>query len=401
MKLYDVVIIGGGPVGSRVAQELSGMGHKVLVLERKEGPGKKVCCTGIVSQECVRSFAVDEGPILRRVNSARLISPSGKVLRLQRREIQACILDRQAFDEAMVHRAQETGTEYVFSAPAKTLEVSSDRVRIETLRQGGGVKSDARVAVIACGFNSRLVERLGLGSINHFVMGAQAEVATPTLDGMELYFGQKIAPGFFAWLVPTSPSRARVGLLCHRSPALYLKKLMNSLAAQGKIASTEAELSYGRVPLKSLARTYYDRLLIVGTAAGQVKPTTGGGIYYGLLCADMAANTLHQALDSDALSARGLANYERQWQKRLGQELKKGHRVRKFYEGLSDQEIDRLFDVIEARDIANILLRDGNVSFDWHSGSLLRMLGGVAISKVTKTVKSPLHFRRGNKNPKL
>jgi len=401
MKLYDVAIIGGGPVGSRVAQGLSGMGHKVLVLERKDSPGKKVCCTGIVSQECVRSFAVDERLILRRVNSARLISPSGKVIKLQRQEIQACILDRQAFDVAMVHRAQEAGTEYAFSAPAKTLEVSSDRVTIETLRQGKEVKSDARVAVIACGFNSRLVERSGRGSINHFVMGAQAEVATPALAEMELYFGQKIAPGFFAWLVPTSPSRARVGLLCHRNPGPYLKNLINSLAAQGKIASTEAELSYGRVPLKPLARTRYDRLLIVGTAAGQVKPTTGGGIYYGLLCADMAANTLHQALDSDALSARGLANYERQWQKRLGQELKKGYRVRRFYERLGDQEIDRLFDVIEARDIATTLLRDGNVSFDWHSGSLLRILAGVAISQAAKTARSPLHSREGIKNPKL
>ncbi len=225
----------------------------------------------------------------------------------------------------------------MFNSPVRNLEVGNDKVRIQTLRQEEGLDFDARVVVIASGFNSWLVEGLGLGRISHFIVGAQAEVETVPLDEMEIYFGEEIAPGFFAWLVPTSPLKARVGLLSRHSPGLYLKRLMASLVAQGKIVSAEAELSYGGVPLKPLARTYYNRRLVVGTAAGQVKPTTGGGIYYGLLCADIAANTLHQALNNNDLSARGLANYEREWKKKLGQELKMGYRIRKFYEHLNDR----------------------------------------------------------------
>jgi digeranylgeranylglycerophospholipid reductase len=364
--LYDVAVIGGGPVGSRVASRLAGMGHRVVVLEQKERAGEGVCCTGIVSQECTRTFAIEDDLILREVVSATLFSPSGKALRLERPDTRACILDRPAFDNALARRAQDKGAEYVFSSRANNLEVGSDRVKIETLRQGKRTRFEARAVVIASGFNSRLVEELRLGSISHFFAGAQAEVETAPLDEMEVYFGEEIAPGFFAWLVPSSLSRARVGLLARQRPGHYLRKLISSLAIQGKIASAEAELSYGRVPVKPLARTYFERLLVVGTAAGQVKPTTGGGIYYGLLCADIAAETLKQALASNDLSAKGLASYERAWQKKLGGELKKGYRVRKFYERLNDPQIDRLFDTIDAEGMAQVLLGDSKVSFDWH-----------------------------------
>ena len=93
---------------------------------------------------------------------------------------------------------------------------------------------------------------------------------------------------------------------------------MSSLQAQGRIASSEAGISHGGIPLKPLPRTYGERLVVVGDTAGLVKPTTGGGIYYGLLSADMAADTLHRALKANDLSAKSLASYEREWKNRLG-----------------------------------------------------------------------------------
>ena len=186
-----------------------------------------------------------------------------------------------------------------------------------------------------------------------------------------------------------------MGLLSRRSPGLYLKKLMSSLLAQRKITSAEAELSYGRVPLKPLARSYSDRVLVVGTAAGQVKPTTGGGIYYGLLCADIVVNSLHQALAGDTLSAKNLANYEREWKKRLGQELKVGYWARKFYELLGDRQVDRILDIIKSNGIDKALLEADDLSFDWHGRVVLRLIGHQALSKVIEAVKLP--FSSGGK----
>jgi len=218
-------------------------------------------------------------------------------------------------------------------------------------------------------------------------------VETIGINETEVYFGREVAPGFFAWLVPTSPPRALVGLLSRRRPGFYLRKLMSSLLAQGKIASTEVELSYGGILLKPLARTYSDRLVVVGGAAGQVKPTTGGGIYYGLLCADIAANSLHRALKSNDLSAKSLANYERQWKRKLGRELKVGYWARKFYEHLSDGQIDRIFDIIKSNGIDQALLKADDLSFDWHGEVVLRLLAHRALSKAIGVVKAP--FRTG------
>jgi len=391
--LYDVVVIGGGPAGSYAAYKLAGMGYEVVVVEQKERLGELVCCTGIISQECVSSFAIDDSVILRWVNSARLFSPSGRsLIWLWRQETQACIVDRAAFNVAMVSRAQGKGVEYVLNSPVRGIEVRDNRVRVEAARQGEGLNFEARAVIIATGFGSPLVKGLGLGKVGDFVMGAQAEVETIGVDEVEVYFGQEVAPGFFAWLVPTSSQRALVGLLSRRSSGLYLRKLMSFLLAQGKIASVEVKPCYRGIPLKPLPRTYSGRLMVVGSAAGQVKPTTGGGIYYGLLCADMATNNLHRALRSNDLSAKSLANYERDWGRKLGQELKIDYWARKFYERLSDRQIDRIFDIIKSNGIDDALLKADDLSFDWHGKVVLRLIGHRAISKAIEAMKIPFHL---------
>jgi digeranylgeranylglycerophospholipid reductase len=146
--------------------------------------------------------------------------------------------------------------------------------------------------------------------------------------------------------------------------------------------------------LKPLPRTYGDRLLIVGDAAGQVKPTTGGGIYYGLLCADIAANTLHQALESDALSAMSLSSYEREWKQRLGRELKIGYWTRKLYERLNDGQVDKLFDIMQSNSIAEALLKEEKLSFDWHGEAILRVLAHSAVSKALGVMRVPFRLTK-------
>lgn len=162
---------------------------------------------------------------------------------------------------------------------------------------------------------------------------------------------------------------------------------------QGQIASTEAKISYGGIPLKPLNRTYTERLIVVGDAAGQVKPTSGGGIYYGLLCAEIAAGTLHEALESGDLSANSLARYERRWKQKLGRELKTGYWARKLFEHLSDRQIDRIFDTVKANGIDKALLEAKNLSFDWHGKAILKLIGYKVVSEAIDLVKLP--FRAG------
>lgn len=391
--MHNVIVVGGGPVGSYLAYRLADMGYEVVVLERKEKIGDRVCCTGIIGRECARDFPLADNVVLRQANSARLFSPCGRAQRVWRQEPQAFIIDRPAFDQDMADRAKGKGVSYVLGSLVSQVRVDNKRIVVEATHQGEAFRFEAKVAIIASGFGLRLTERLGLGQVSDFVAGARAEVVT-NVDEVEVYFGQSVAPGFFAWLVPTSSHRALAGLLSRRSPGAYLKNLLSSLKAQGKIDSTEVKLSYGGIPLKPLSRTYADRMLVVGDAAGQVKPTTGGGIYYGLLCADIAANVLHQGLKSDNLSARYLAKYEREWKRRLGRELAIGYWARKFYERLSDSQIEKMFDIITATGMDKALSEAEDLSFDWHGEVVLRLLRQRAVAKAIDATKMPISLRR-------
>jgi len=394
--LYDVAIIGGGPVGSRVADRMAGMGYHAVVLEQKESLGGPVCCTGIISRECVDTFGIDESVILRKANSARIYSPSGRLLSIRRRDFQACIVDRPAFNSALAERARSRGVEYVLGTTVTDLMVESDGVSIQAARWGEENADcyQARAVVIATGSDLKMAHRMGLAELGDFVTGIQAEVATVGVDEVEVYLGSQITPDYFAWLVPTRPQKGLVGLLSRRSPWLYLKEFIASLCSQGKIAPADPEFSYGLIPLKPVERSYGERFIVVGSAAGQVKPTTGGGIYYGLLCADIAAESLHRALYEGDLSARNLARYEKAWRNRLGRELRIGHWARRFYEFLSDAQIERLFDITIEEGIAEKMLGDGDISFDWHGKALLRLLGQKAVSRVVRMMKVPSSLSR-------
>jgi digeranylgeranylglycerophospholipid reductase len=251
----------------------------------------------------------------------------------------------------------------------------------------------ARAVVIACGFAPGLLWRLGLGTFGDSALGAQAEVEAPGTAEVAVYFGD-VAPGFFAWLVPTAPALARAGLLARKRPGDYLKRWLDSLAREGRIRSAAVNISYGGVPLKPLAHSFGTRMVVVGDAAGQVKPTTGGGIYYGLLCADIAAATLHRALVDDDLSAKRLAAYERAWRRKLGRELQTGYWARKLFESLSNRRIDRLFKLIEAGGIDEALLKAADLSFDWHGRTMLRLLKYQVIARTLKFGRLPFSFQK-------
>jgi len=394
---YDAVIIGGGPAGSQVAYRLAEAGYRVMVLERKENLAGPVCCTGIVSRRCVQAFAIPDHVIHREANGARLFAPGGTVLDVNREEPQVAILNRPAFNQAWANRAHAAGAEFLYATDVRRIETGKRLVTIESIRNWERLTLQARSVVVATGFGSQLADTLGMGASGDFVMGAQAEVATRGAEQVEVYAGSKIAPGFFAWLVPTSPGKALVGLLSRRHPPAYLRSLLTRLAAEGKIASASVPFTYGGVSLKTLPRTYGDRLLVVGTAAGQVKPITGGGIYFGLLCADAAATTLDRRLNEDDLSAVKLAAYERSWKRRLGRELRTGSVARRIFERLSDSQVDRIFALMVSSGLIEELRASPDLTFDSHADVVTRVFSQRLFAQALRTVQLPFHLRKGRR----
>ncbi len=391
--MLDVAVIGGGPVGSQLAYKLAMAGHHVMVFEKRAGIGEKPCCTGIISQECISTFNIPFEVVFRQVNSAKIFSPSGEYIRVQRPGAQAYIINRAVFDKYMAGKAQSLGVEYRLSSKIVNVISRNDSVLLEIEGEGEVRNREAQVAVLTTGFNSPLVKRLGFGQPSDFVAGAQAEVHSNGVDEVEVHFDQKLAQGFFAWLVPTAEGRCLAGLMSKKSPGYYLRSWLNDLAAQRKIIPDKHQILYGGIPLKPLSRTYNDRLLVVGDAAGQVKPTTGGGIYFGMLCADIAANTLHKAIQSRDFSASSLSSYEHDWRKKLNHELKREYVAHRIYQHLSNGQINALFVQIRSSGIVDSLLKE-NISFDRHGSLLLKVLKIGVMSQANRLLRFPLSLAR-------
>jgi digeranylgeranylglycerophospholipid reductase len=373
-QFYDVIIVGAGPAGSYIAYKLASLNYSVAVFEGKSAPGLDVCCTGIISTECFQSLDVGTDVILTKLNSARFFSPSGRYLRLQTEKIQAYVVNRSLLDKAIASKAQSQGAQYFFSSPVTDIIRKNDGIQAEALCSGAKEIFSARAVVLANGFKPKLPQKLGLGRIKNFLVGAQVEIEANNADEFEIYFGQEIAPGAFAWLVPTSVNKAYVGVLATSQAKLHLQEFLDNLFSQGRITSREVEIRQKAVPVGTLARSYGDRILVIGDAAGQVKPTTGGGIYFGHLGARIAVEVLDEALGSDNLTAGRLSRYQKRWKAKMGKELYRGHWARWAYTRLSDRQIEGIFSMVNSSGMIEDLLNSSNLSFDWHSRLILAML---------------------------
>ncbi|MDD5701637.1 MAG: NAD(P)/FAD-dependent oxidoreductase [Dehalococcoidales bacterium] len=382
--MLDVAVIGGGPVGSRLAFKLSSLGRRVAVLEKNASIGGKRACTGIISRECAARFAVPSHVIFRQLNSAKIFSPSGEYIRLYRPDTQACIVDRIHFDTVMAETAQSSGALYQLKSKAENIRFHQDRAVIEIDHEGQPRSLEAKIVVLATGFNAALVKRLGLGQPGYLVAGAQIEVGMEGTDEVEVYLDQKLAPDFFAWLAPTANGRALAGLMTRQSPGFRLREWLARLKSAGKVISEAGPIYYGGIPLKPLPRTSGERLIVVGDAAGQVKPTTGGGLYFGMLCADIAADVIQEALENRDCSAKMLSKYETEWREKLGHELKIEYTARRMYKKLSNPQIDRLVSAIKNTGLVDSLLLDDSLSFDWHGGLMLKALKAGVKSQVKR-----------------
>ncbi len=372
--MYNTAIVGAGPVGSYLASKLTLLGHKVIVFEKKQAAGQDICCTGIISKECHDLLSMCDQVAMRQANSAKFFTSSGRFIRLWRNEEVAYITDRASLDQALSNKAQATGADYNFSTQVTSIEFGTNCLFVKANGCSGEKVVEAQTVIIATGYGSDLPKNLGLGKINNFTIGAQAEVKINNVNEVEIYFDQKLFPGGFAWLVPTGDKKGLAGLMTRYKPELHLNQFLLNLKTQGKIESTDVNYSYAVIPLRPLPKTYTDRILVVGDAAGQIKPTTGGGIYYGIICANMAAKVLHQALISGDLSAERLSTYQKQWQSKLNRELTLGYWVQRLWTKLSNSHIEYLFNIAQKKHIPELITTAKNFPFDWHSQLLLQII---------------------------
>jgi flavin-dependent dehydrogenase len=284
---------------------------------------------------------------------------------------QAFVLDRALLELQLRRRAAEAGAEMVEGALVTRARVSTDVCETKVSGPDGARTYASRVLVVASGVNPGLLRQAGLGQPAKYMVGAHAEVEMDGVDETEVYFLSDVAPGAFAWLVPMAPGRVRLGVLSASLAAQVAGMFLARPGVRDRVRRQPLHIAQRPVPVAVSRRMHGERVLAVGDAAGQVKPTTGGGLYLGAMAAAAAAAVLAEALARDDLSARALSRYEAQWRSAFGGELRRGALARAVYSRLSAGLVDGVIELAARTGVAETLLRSPSFSFDRHSGALL------------------------------
>ena len=367
--MHDVAVVGGGPAGCYTAYQLAREGFDVLVLEKNGVCGQAPVCTGVVGVEAFEKFALPRDSILSEVKDIHFVSPSGKLVSFCPGAVQAYVVDRLTFNDGLRRLAMQGGAILREGVTCTDIHIEETHVELKTSPNGTRVR--ARAAVLACGHNPDLTKKLCLGVIPDHYEGAQAELHMEDLSATEIYVGRNVAPSSFAWAVKLKDSKARVGLVTKRRASHFLKAFLNSHFLKGRIRDASRILRK-TIPFGNLERSFGNRLLAVGEVAGQVKTTTHGGIYYGLIGAAAAAETLKEALQHNELSAERLEAYEKRWRSLLEPELQRGQILRGLFECLSDSQIDRLFGIVRKNGIMELVHK--RARFDWPGESIASLM---------------------------
>ena len=342
----DIGIIGGGPAGLYAATRLARAGVDVVLIEEHTDIGNPVHCTGVVSRELYEDFDVPHEATLGELSTLRLRSPSGDRLEYVDAAAEAIVIDRRRFDAALARDAAAAGAKILTGHRVVDVQVSAETVHV-TL--AGGEVVSVSACVLACGARYAFQRRLGLGIPKRLLQSAQLEIPARRMDYVELRFGSTVAPKGFAWVVPVERPDgpyARVGLMTTGSALTCFQRMLDGVASTWGISRQPVRRPRLKIlPLAPIDRTYADRVMAIGDAAGLVKPTTGGGIYYSIMSADLATTVLLDALAVGDLSTAGLRPYEERWRSKLSSELKAQASLRGLAEQLDDEGIDQLFEL--------------------------------------------------------
>jgi len=397
---YDVIVVGAGPAGSEAARAASLAGLRTLLLEEHATIGIPSHCTGKLSVHAFQEFDLPRTLALNSVSAAVFHAPGGASVHVRRAAVDSYVVDRIAFDRWLVGRAADAGVGVMTGVRvmAAARENGGMIVRGDRKAQSGRTfAARCRLLVDAEGAAPRLPRTLGLALPRRHALGLQYQmrgVGGITPDTPEMFFGDGIAPGFFAWLMPLGGNRARVGLCVdprktQRPPVWYLERLIAThptLRARAAGAIVEHKVA-GRIPLvTSRAPASASGIIIAGDAAGQVKATSGGGIYYAMIAGRIAGEV---AAGYAAGDPRALAAYERRWRERFGREVAFTAFGRRAINRLSDHELDVVLRMIaESPQIRASVEATGDTQFQ--SRVFFPLLRGLAAAALRRPSLVPL-----------
>lgn len=343
---YKVVVVGAGPAGCTAAGLIAAEGHRVLVVEEHGLVGEPVNCSGLVSPRTLDLAGTTTDIILNRIRGFCLHSPGGKRLSVTGNKDYALVIDRAAFDRQLAKKARESGAELLTWTRAAVKGRSSGGIELSLRSPGGRQVIKAPLVLGSDGANSRVARWLGLPRPQEMirVFAAEVELESPNPEKLDIFIGRELAPGWFGWVIPVDRKRARVGIGAGSGggrPAALFKKLVEVRPERFRGMKVE-RFTGGIIPIGAGPRIYGPNVMLVGDAACQTKPLSGGGIYLGLRGAEACAGAALEALAGGDFSEKSLSRYQAAWEAEIGGEMRGALLRREIFKNLRDWETDLL-----------------------------------------------------------
>jgi digeranylgeranylglycerophospholipid reductase len=338
--MYDFAVVGAGPAGARFARRAAEAGHDVVAFERGE-VGEPLACSGHVSRD-LWSFTPETLPdgferegvpddaetprealLQNEVYGARFHvgGPDSRAYPFYKRDVVSNVIDRVGLDKLLAATAREAGADVRAHHTVTGVTEGEDHVEL-TVKGPDGTETVRAKMVAGCdGPTSRVRQALDLPEPGELLHGVLAFDPEPDHgDRVDVHL---TAPRFFAWRIPRGEAGVEYGLAAPPDEDRGARELFEELTA-GYDVETEHFCS-GAIPIGPPDRVTGERGFLIGDAAAQTKPFTGGGINYGMTAAD------HAAREIDPDDPGTLADYERAWRADLSREIRLGHWLRRAY----------------------------------------------------------------------
>jgi geranylgeranyl reductase family protein len=367
---WQVVIVGAGPVGGRLATELASRGISTLLLEEHAEIGRPFQCAGLVNPPAMKTVGL-ENTILENVVGALIHSPSGIQVPVGSSEkVRTHVVCRKKFDQGVVRQAMEAGAHlWLLSKPTDAV-LTSDHMEVSVERDGMNVELTCDLLVGADGAHSWTRRKFRMGRPKEFMIGFQADVTglSENKNWLEMYTGKDVAPGLFAWVIPADKGNHRIGVWAkaehlegRSTEDLYDALITHPKWKERFTGLKEISRYCGPIPCGIISRPYKNRVMVIGDAAGMAKPTTGGGIGPGFRQVEAIIEKLVTAITNNKLSERNLSKVCKPF-KAMKKEQARARALRDLLVTLpSDEELDKHFELFNKPEILELINEVGDI----------------------------------------
>ena len=347
---YDVIVVGGGPSGSMAAIEVAKKGFSVCILEKDRDIGMPVRCGEAIGYTGLNQFFKPKPSwIASKIEGVNLIAPNGISVGVDFKSETGYILNRRIFDYDLSRIAVENGAEVYTKSYVKSLIIKDEYVSgVVVNHLGNDIKIKSKLVIAADGVESRVGRWAGLKTsvrMKDMESCLQYSVANIKIETkkMVMYIGKKYAPGGYLWIFPKGDGLANIGIGIsgkyskYKSARKYLDEFINKYYPNLSILTTVA----GGVPCaKPMREPVSNGVMLVGDAAHQINPMTGGGIASGMRGGKIAGKIAANALNQNNLSKEYLKAYSKEMFKIFGKNHDRFYRIKETVNQLDDDDLN-------------------------------------------------------------